>query len=547
VMGFLCPNPACRAKLKLKPEQVGKRYRCPKCQTTVTVPPLPAGKETSARVASTPQQHAAAIESGEALSAVPLAHPAVSGGPSSARVVLQVTKGRRAGKQLEFTTHEAFVIGREKNKQVQFRIPGDRTMSRYHMLLEVSPPQCFLRDLGSLNGTLVNGTKIRQSHLHDGDVIRAGETEIRVRIEQPPRGGAKTSDQVPVSAGLGSRQSQHIGMSTTVFGTFPGKGGGKALCCSICGEPAHDTFLGDLEDTRILAYVCRTCREEHRTPQEPIPNYRRLEDLGRGALGPVYKAQRINTSKLVALKVLSPDLAIHPGAVQLFVRQMVLASTLKHPLIVPVVEMGQAGDDLWLACEFVDGRDAARLAGDSGGALPPADAVEIVAQTLQALDYAHGLNLVHRDVKPSNILVSGQPGLYSARLADFGLLKDMDDAGVSGITRDDETRGTIPFMAPEQILDCRFVKPVGDVYAAGATLYWLLTGRYTRDFDARDERLEFRDPYSIILEDSIVPIRDRDAAISDSLARVVEMALAREPDDRFQSALEMARALRAAV
>ena len=118
---------------------------------------------------------------------------------------------------------------------------------------------------------------------------------------------------------------------------------------------------------------------------------------------------------------------------------------------------------------------------------------------------------------------------------------------MSGITREDETRGTIPFMPPEQILDCRFVKPAGDIYAASATLYWLLTGQYVRNFDVLDERPELKNPYSVILEDRIVPIRERNAAIPDSLARVIEIALDYEPEKRFQTAIEMAQALEQAV
>ncbi len=377
MMGFPCPNPACQAMFKLKPEQVGKRYRCPKCKTSVTVPPMTVVNGSPVGAGSTPKK--GATESGSGLSldlGTPLQPPPVEG-QVPARVVLEVTKGPRTGKQLAFTTHEAFVIGREKNKRVQFRVPGDRSMSGYHMLLEVNPPQCFLRDLGSLNGTFVNGKMIRHTHLTDGDVVCAGKTEIRVRIEDARPAGDGASGQVPASAAPGSQRSPRLGMSTTVFGTVPGKGAAKDLRCSICNKLAHDTFLGDLEDTRILAYVCPNCREQHRTPEQPIPNYQKLKKMGHGALGPVYKARRMNTGKLVVLKVLSPEIAGNLGAVQLFVRQMTLAATLQHPLIVPIVEMGQAGDELWLACDFVDGKDAAELANGLGGSVPLSDAVGI--------------------------------------------------------------------------------------------------------------------------------------------------------------------------
>jgi eukaryotic-like serine/threonine-protein kinase len=247
------------------------------------------------------------------------------------------------------------------------------------------------------------------------------------------------------------------------------------------------------------------------------------------------------------LKMIAPEVATDPQAIKLFLRQMLLAAKLDHPKIVPIVEMGQAGSDLWLAAEYVDGVDARQLAQRLGGTVPLADAVDIVCQALEGLDYAHRQNLVHRDVKPSNILVTGSPGGYTARLADFGLLRNTDEAGVSDITRQGEVRGTVPFMPPEQVLDCRFVKPAGDLYAAGATLYWLLTGELVRNFEARDRRGEVKDPFVVILEDPIVPLRQRNPSVPEPLAHAVERALAQEPEDRFATAAEMAAALRQSV
>ena len=99
-------------------------------------------------------------------------------------------------------------------------------------------------------------------------------------------------------------------------------------------------------------------------------------------------------------------------------------------------------------------------------------------------------------------------------------------------------------MPPEQVLDCRFVKPAGDIYAAGATLYWLLTGELTRNFDAQDARGEIKDPYCVILNDRVIPIRKRDSSIPQPIAKAIETALQFEPEDRFETAATMAKALR---
>lgn len=462
------------------------------------------------------------------------------------RVILEVIEGPQTGEQFVFERREAFVIGRKKNSRVQFRIPDDPYLSRYHLRIEVSPPHCSLRDIGSRNGTRVNGKKVRDADLKDGDVIRAGRTEMLVRIEesQPEPAPAPRAPQPPIES---PDSPVTPDMDTKVLGSFGPSHGSPGVFCATCKRPAHDTHLGDLTETRIIAYVCPDCLAKHEDPQYPVPNYEKLKVLKRGNLGPVYKARRVSTDMLVVLKILSRDLTANPQAVSTFLRQMSLAAGLRHDNIVPIVELGQAGQDLWLASEYVEGCDAAELARRLGGTVPWADAVEIICRILDALHYAHGQNLVHRDVKPSNILVSGQPGSYSARLADFGLMRNMDEAGVSGITRKGEVRGTVPFMPREQVLDCRFVKPAGDVYAAGATLYWLLTGELTRDFEALDLRGEVKDAYLVILDDPVVPIRERDPAVPESIARVLDTALADEPEDRYDTAAEMARALRRAI
>jgi eukaryotic-like serine/threonine-protein kinase len=463
------------------------------------------------------------------------------------KVILEMISGPQKGNNFVFERPEAFVIGRKKNERVQFRIPRDRYLSRYHMLIEVNRAECLLRDLGSTNGTMVNGRPVKTTVLHHGDTLRAGKSKIRVRIEDGPIAeGADGEDSPPANT------SPKADWDTRVFGQRPEHAARRELRCMSCGKPATDTHLGGLVDTHLYAHVCPNCMKRHRETDQPIPGYCKLALLQRGELGPVYKARRksaTSADKLVVLKVLAPELAGESLAVNLFLRQMQITARLNHPRIVPVVEMGQAGPDLWIAYEFIDGLDARALAENRGGTLPIEDAVAVTLQVLEALDYAHGRNLVHRDVKPSNILVTGKPGVYEALLGDFGLARNTDEAGVSNFTKKDEIRGTIPFMPPEQVLDCRFVKPAGDLYAAAASLYWMLTGAFVHDFKAVDRRGEVKDPYLIILEDPIVPLRDetRNPAIPEAVARVIETALAREPEDRPESASELALALRKAL
>ena len=127
------------------------------------------------------------------------------------------------------------------------------------------------------------------------------------------------------------------------------------------------------------------------------------------------------------------------------------------------------------------------------------------------------------------------------------MVKNMDEAGGSMITAEGQRRGTVPFMAPEQAIDSRSVKSAADIYAAGATLYWLLTGDFVYDFEACDARGEVKDPFLIILEDPIIPIRQRDSSVPEAIAKTIEQALERDPEDRFETAGQMARGLRRAL
>jgi len=466
------------------------------------------------------------------------------------RIRLEVAKGTQAGKRFVFDRHETFMVGR--SKKVHFQIPDDRFFSRHHFMIEVNPPECFLRDLGSTNGTFVNDEKVQQVHLKDGDVIRGGKTWIRVHVEEAPaeaeaavspeRAAPQPVTPAPAQPAVSPPVRDRISMEETLLLAQRGE-----LRCAICGRVAEDTPLRDLADRRMVTYVCQACRQERWDPSRPVPGFELIEKVGQGALGPVYKARRTATDRIVLLKVITPRADLRQEATKLFFREMQLSATLDHPNIVRVIEMGLAGRDLWVATDYVEGVDAARLARQLGGRVPLADAVDITCQTLDALCYAHGLNLVHRDVKPPNVMVSGAPGAYVARLSDFGLLRNMDEAGLSGITRQGDVRGTVPFMPPEQVLDCRFVKAAGDIYGAGATLYWLLTGQYVYDFEARDARGEVKDPFLVILEDAVVPVRQREADVPEGVAAAIEKSLEREPEDRFGSAAEMAAALRNAM
>ena len=145
---------------------------------------------------------------------------------------------------------------------------------------------------------------------------------------------------------------------------------------------------------------------------------------------------------------------------------------------------------------------------------------------------------MHRDIKDANLLVGRDAsGGLVVKLSDFGLAKSYETSGASGFTRTGDVSGTIPYMAPEQILDFRNVKPAGDLYSMGATLYHLLTGQLAYNF-----RKEM-DPLVTILEEEIVPVRQRKPTVPAALAAVAERAMKKDPAQRFANAEDMRRAL----
>jgi eukaryotic-like serine/threonine-protein kinase len=186
--------------------------------------------------------------------------------------------------------------------------------------------------------------------------------------------------------------------------------------------------------------------------------------------------------------------------------------------------------------EFVRGLDAGRMLMEQGP-LPVARATRYLCQLLLALHFAHERGFVHRDIKPRNVLVV-EGGGERIKLADFGLAKVYRESKVSGLTLHGDIGGTLPFMPPEQLSNFRAAQPPADQFAAAATLYNLLTGKFLYNFESVFER-----NLLMVLEGTPVPIRERRPELPAGLAAAIDRATAREPGDRFPSATAFREAL----
>jgi serine/threonine protein kinase len=208
-----------------------------------------------------------------------------------------------------------------------------------------------------------------------------------------------------------------------------------------------------------------------------IAGYRIEARVGRGGMGEVYRAVQLDLGRRVALKILAPQLAADDRFRRRFLRESRIAACIDHPNIIPIYQTGEQGDLLYIAMRYVDGPDLATLLRREGR-LEAARVLAIMAQVASALDAAHERGLVHRDVKPANILLAtglaGSDG--HCYLCDFGLIKEVDSEQVaSALTATDQFVGTIPYVAPEQI-EGTAVDGRTDVYSLGCVLFHCLTG-----------------------------------------------------------------------
>jgi YVTN family beta-propeller protein len=271
-----------------------------------------------------------------------------------------------------------------------------------------------------------------------------------------------------------------------------------------------------------------------------LAGYRLEAVIGRGGMGVVYRAEHLRLGRKVALKVVAPQIAREPKFRERFLRESRTAGGLDHPNVVPVYDAGEEDGVLYIAMRFVDGVDLATLI-TRDGALEPARAVRIVAQVASALDAAHEAGLVHRDVKPSNVLLParGAGRGEHAYLGDFGLTKRV--LSESGVTGSSAFLGTIAYVAPEQI-EGQQIDGRADQYSLACLVYECLTGRrpFDRETDIAILYAHIRDPFPSLGE-----------AVSDDLRPALDAALARaaskKPADRFASCSDLTDELAAAT
>jgi eukaryotic-like serine/threonine-protein kinase len=420
-----------------------------------------------------------------------------------AKIVLTITQGELSGTQYVYEDREVCTIGRHKDCNV--RLPSDAAhaqVSRYHCLLDINPPAIRVRDLGSGNGTYVNGQRVGSQQkstnqgadglerdLVDGDLLQVGYTAFQVKIED-----------------TGSASSV---LSRAKFVPPDNRQAANDLLSLAAGD--HPSLAG-------------------------IRGYTIVKLLGAGKCGAVYLAQNDSNEEMVALKVMLPQIAVNDRAVKMFIREMANTQSLRHPNVVRTIDYGEAKNIFYFTMECCHEGSVADFIVSQGGKIPLKIAISITLQVLAGLEYTHnavlpairladgsigeGQGLVHRDLKPANIFLQRNGDKTLAKIGDYGLAKAFELAGMSGQTMTGQggVMGTPSYMSRQQLLNTKYVQPAVDVWATAACLYNMLTGVPPRNFGKRD-------PLQVILQDGAVPILERDPSIPKPLAEVIDRAL----------------------
>jgi serine/threonine protein kinase len=396
---------------------------------------------------------------------------------------------------------QQIVVGRSRKADLYVNSPR---LSRLHCAVRRSNSRFTLEDLGSANGTFLNGQRVKQAFLRPGDIVQVGGVAIRIDFD-------------PNASPDMSLRCDRCGMTTSMARSAEGSvfHVGKQFLCPDCALIQQTEDLSQSEQQLVEMLREEGFAVEGKTPlSTPIL--------------PVFKARRLDLDTVVAIKALPLVAGISPKKIKRFQSEARAAAKVRHSSVLEIHDIRQASNALYIIMEYVEGELLLDVV-ESRGPLSVQAALRVGLHVARALQKAHDQGIVHRDLKPGGILLTqdGRP-----KVADFGLAKDMW-AITSHLTGPEETLGTVRYMPPEQVKNARQADHRSDLYALGSTLFHLLTGAPPY---AKKNELELM---SQVLSGTLQPFDPSQADLPPGLGTILRNCMHPDPEQRYQSAAEL--------
>lgn len=481
------------------------------------------------------------------------------------KVKVIVVEGPDKDREYVFSQPDRFLIGRSRH--AHFHLSNeDRYVSRRHCLIEIAPPRCYVHHLSSTNPTFLNDLPIDQAEVQNQDIVKIGKTSLQIHID--------TSLEVELQACSGCGKfifhpdSQGPVLCSNCMDlprVQPPSNQATSFRCYVCDTDLSAFANKDGRAEELggkVRYICEAClpaKESLKTSK--IGKYELLQRIGVGGMGEVFLAFDPQTHRLAVLKTIS-EISRRDSLVKHFKREIDIHQRLSHPNIIQYIDSGIHDQRPYLVMEYADGGNMEEWLEKKEGKIPIKDCLAFGLQAMKGLMYFHQLDpiVLHRDIKPSNILLQKVNGRLVPKITDFGLAKAFQQVGGTVLTKMGEKKGTLAFMSVEQYLNARDVDARTDIYAMGATLYYLLTTylpfqipsqfqrkmlkqKYPNNPQKRKAALKElgseRNPKDIILGSEIVQIQTRNPDIPVELAQVIHRSLAKGVTDRYPNSKVM--------
>jgi serine/threonine protein kinase len=396
---------------------------------------------------------------------------------------LVIIAGPDKGRTFPLEPGEPLRVGRSQTTPTRLTDPH---VSRVHCEVQFDGKRVTIKDAKSAAGTFVNGQRVSEQTMQPGDIIRIGETELR--LEGARDADAETLVPDPALAAKGVKPSGTLG-----------------------AQPEAVRQLADLAG-------------------KPLSHFQLDRVLATGQTGLIFLARDNKDNEVVALKVLKPEISQNEEEMQRFVRSMKTMLPVRHKNLVSIYNAGKTGPYCWIAMEFVEGESLTQVMKriGYGGRLDWIHAFRVAVHIGRALDYAHSRHIIHRNIMPQNIMIRTSDNL--TKLGDLMLAKALEGTMAQQVTRPGELIGDVHYMAPERTREGVKIDGRSDIYGLGATAYALLTGRPPFEGDSLVEVI------TKIRQEPPEKPKKFQLSIPDMLEGIVLKMLAKRPEERYQHA-----------